>query len=109
MKAQDKEEKDRIKFRFAAGLHLALKNSKLNSFRKLAKEAGMEPAHIQKISVGKLDISLTKSIAIAAALGISYTELASYYDNVTDKDIQDFLKLLNSQRKSRGKSSKKSP
>jgi len=107
MKAQDKEEKDRIKFKFATGLHLALQDSKLNSFRKVAKEAGMEPAHIQKISVGKLDISLTKSIAIAAALGISYTELASYYDKVTDSDIQDYIVHLERQRKSRGKKSKK--
>lgn len=103
MKPQEKEEKNKIKFRYAAALYKALKNSSLASFRKLAKEAGMEPAHIQKISVGKLDVSLTTSIAIANALGISYTELSAYYDNLTEKDIEVFIEYMTKQKKIRGK------
>lgn len=107
MKAQEKEEKAEIKIRYAAGLYKALKNSRLQSFRKLAKEAGMEPAHIQKISVGKLDVTLTTNIAIAKALGITYTELSAYYDNVTGEDLKEFNQYLEEQRKLRGKNKKK--
>ncbi len=85
MKAQEKDDNATIKFRYAVGLYNALKDSSFKSFRKLAKEAGMEPAHIQKNSVGKLDVTLTTNIAIAQALGITLTKLSSYYDNVTDQ------------------------
>lgn len=107
MKAQEKEEKAAIKFRYAAGLYKALKNSPLKSFRRLAKEAGMEPAHIQKISVGKLDVTLTTNIAIAHALGISYTNLSAYYDNVSEQDIQEFTNYLEKQKLLRGKKKNK--
>jgi len=103
MKAQGKEDKARIKFRYAAALYKALQKSPITSFRKLAKEAGMEPAHIQKISVGKLDVTLTTSIAIANALGISYSELSTYYDNLTGNDIEVFTQYLTEQKKLRGK------
>jgi DNA-binding XRE family transcriptional regulator len=101
-----KEEKIRIKLRYAAALHKALKASPLVSFRKLAKEAGMEPAHIQKISVGKLDVSLTTCIAIANALGLSYTELLAIYDHITEEDIDLFAAYLTRQRKITGTKSK---
>lgn len=103
MKAQEKEEKQSIKFRYAIGLYKALKDSSLASFRKLAKEAGMESAHIQKISVGKLDVTVTTNVAIANALGISYSSLATYYDNVTDKDKEEFIQYLEEQKKLKGK------
>lgn len=103
MKAQGKEDKARIKFRYAAALYKALQKSPFTSFRKLAKEAGMEPAHIQKISVGRLDVTLTTSTAIANALGISYSELSSYYDNLTEKDIEKFVQYLAEQKAIRGK------
>jgi len=63
----------------------------------------MEPAHIQKISVGRLDVTLTTSTAIANALGISYSELSSYYDNLTEKDIEKFVQYLAEQKAIRGK------
>jgi transcriptional regulator with XRE-family HTH domain len=103
MKAQEKSEKQKIKLRYAAALYKALTNSHLKSYRKLAKEAGMEPSHIQKISVGSVDVSLTINIAIANALGISYAELAKYYDSVNEKDIEVFLQYLEKQKKIRGK------
>jgi predicted transcriptional regulator len=106
MKALEKEDKKRIKFRFAVGLYKALQDSHIKSFRKLAKEAGMEPAHIQRISVGKVDVTLTTNIAIAEALKISYSVLAVYYDNVTDDDTVIFLKYLSEQKKLRGKKKK---
>ena len=103
MKAQEKEEKDEIKFQYAVGLYNALKDSSFGSFRKLAREAGMEPAHIQKISVGKLDVSLTTNVAIADALQISYSRLAEYYDNVTEKDREEFVLYLENQKTLKGK------
>jgi transcriptional regulator with XRE-family HTH domain len=102
MKAQNKAEQDRIKMRFAAALHKAIKNSSLDSYRQLAKEAGMESAHIQKISTGKLDLSLTKIIAISDALGLSFADLADFYVKVTDKDMEAFLQSLEMQKKIRG-------
>jgi plasmid maintenance system antidote protein VapI len=107
MKAQEKEEKAQIRFRYAVGLYKALQDSSLRSFRKLAKEAGMEPAHIQKISAGKLDVTLTTSIALAKALGISYTVLSAYYDGVTEKDTQAFIQNMEKQKKTRGKEKNK--
>jgi len=103
MKAQEKADKTAIKLRFAAALYKALSNSSIESFRKLAKEAGMEPSHIQKISVGQLDVTLTTSIAIAHALGMSFTELANAYDRVTEEDIQEFIQILVAQKKNKGK------
>ena len=102
MKAREKEEKDKIKLRYAVGLARALANSKYNSFRDLALQSGLEPAHIQRISVGKVDVALTTCISLAEGLGISYTELSTYYDKVTDKDIQDFLQAMEA-RKKKGK------
>lgn len=106
MKAQDKEEKDLIKFQFAVALNKALRESELSSFRSLAKQAGMEPSHVQKISVGKLDVSFTKCIALADALKISCTKLFSYYDKVTPQDIKEYEELLMSQKVLKGKKTK---
>lgn len=103
MKAQEKEEKDLLKLRFAVALYKAVKESGIKSFRQLAKEAGMEPAHIQKVSVGKLDVTLTTTIAIANAMGISFTDLAAYFDNVSKKDEEEFEMYLSKQKKIRGK------
>lgn len=103
----EKVDKDKIKLRYAAGLYKALKNSQWSSFRKLAKEAGMEPAHIQKISVGKLDVSLTTNISISNALNISYTALSEYYDSVTEVDLNEFMKYLENQKQLRGKDKSK--
>jgi transcriptional regulator with XRE-family HTH domain len=111
MKAQNKTEKDRIKIRFAAAIYKALKISELDSYRQLAKEAGMESAHIQRISTGKLDLSLTKIIAISDAFGLSFKELAGYYDSLTDTDLDNFLQALKEQKRTKGNNTrlKKSP
>lgn len=103
MKALEKEEKDNIKLQYAVGLYKALKNSSFKSYRQLAKEAGMEPAHMQKIAVGKLDVTLTTNVAIATALGITYTELAAYFDGITENDTEDFILYLEEQKQLRGK------
>lgn len=102
MKAQEKEEKAKIKFRYAVALYKALQDSSLQSYRRLASAAGMEPAHIQKIATGKLDITLTTSVAIANAFGITYTDLSAYYDSITEEDTKTFILYLKKQQSIRG-------
>jgi hypothetical protein len=55
--------------------------------------------------VGFLEIfvTLTTSIAIAHALGISYTELAAAYDKITEEDTQVFVQILEAQKKNKDK------
>lgn len=91
MKAKEKEDKNRIKLIYAVGLSKALKASKFNSFRDLAINSGFELAHIQRIAAGKVDVVLTTTVALAEGLGITYTELSNFYDQVSEKDISDFL------------------
>ncbi|MDO6434805.1 helix-turn-helix transcriptional regulator [Flavitalea sp. BT771] len=104
MKALEKSDKDAIKLRFAVGLSKLLEKSDIKSWKKLAKEAGMEPSHIQKIAAGKVDVALTTNISLAAAFGITYPELAETYEHVTEKDIQEFLEKAEAQKKLKGKS-----
>ena len=104
MKALEKSDKDAIKLRFAVGLSKLLEKSDIKSWKKLAKEAGMEPSHIQKIAAGKVDVALTTNISLAAAFGITYPVLAETYENVTEKDIQEFLENVELQKKHKGRS-----
>ena len=91
MKPKEKREKLNIKLRFAVGLEKALKNSEFESFRQLALHIGFEPAHIQRIATAKVDIALSSAISLAEGLGLSFAQLATYYDNVTEADIRKFL------------------
>jgi hypothetical protein len=103
MKAQEKLEKEKIKLRFATALDKLLIQSGLGSYKKLAEAAGMEPAHIQLISVGQLDVTVTTCIAVANALGISYGELASTYDAISVKDVENYVLVLKERRRIRGR------
>ncbi len=103
MKALEKSDKDAIKLRFAVGLSKLLEKSDIKSWKKLAKEAGMEPSHVQKIAAGKVDVALTTNISLASAFGISYSELAETYERVTEKEIQEFLEKAEAQKKHKGK------
>ena len=98
----DSNSKKNIKLRYAAGLYKALKNSSLGSFRKLADAADLGRSHIQQISSGNKHVSLTTNIAISNALGISYSKLASYYDNVTEADMKEYLAYREEQKKLKG-------
>ena len=102
MKALEKSEKDAIKLRFAVALSKLLEKNGIKSWKKLAKEAGMEPSHIQKIAAGKVDVALTTTISLASAFGISYSEFAGFYEQVTEKEIQEFLKTTELQKKHKG-------
>lgn len=99
MKAKEKEEKQKIRLRFAVGLSNALKDSKYKSYRDLALNTGFEPAHIQRIATGKVDVVLTTAIALAEGLGIKYSELAQYYETVTEKQINNFIEELQQRKR----------
>lgn len=103
MKALDPEEKAAIKFRYAAALFKALKDSRLESYRQLAKQCGMESSHMQRISTGKLDVSVSTNVVIAQALGISYSKFSTYFDKLTSNDLNDFEQYLRSKKTRRGK------
>lgn len=103
MKAQEKDEKAGIKLQYATALHKALKDSAIKSFRQLAKNAGMEPAHVQRISTGQLDVGITTTIALVQALNLTLTEFGFYFDSVTEKEISEFKKLLEQQKKRKGR------
>jgi transcriptional regulator with XRE-family HTH domain len=102
MKPLEKSDKDAIKLRFAVGLSKLLEASEIKSLKKLAKEAGMEPSHIQKIAAGKVDVALTTGVSLAAAFGISYTELAATFERATEKDIREFLEKQEALKKHKG-------
>lgn len=103
MKAQEKTEKDYIKFRFATALDKLLSRTEWRSLKEFATHTGMEPAHIAKISRGELDVSLTTCIAISNGIGIPYAQLAREYDSVTEGDIKTYMDKLDARKRLRGK------
>lgn len=103
MKILDKENARAIRMRFAAALYKALKSSSFKSYRQLAKEAGLEHSHMQKISTGSKDITLTTTMAIANAFKMKYAELAAYYDSLTANEMEEFIEYLEKQKRLRGK------
>jgi transcriptional regulator with XRE-family HTH domain len=103
MKPLEKSDKEAIKLRFAVGLNKLLLKSEISSLKKLARESGMEPSHIQKIAAGKVDVSLTTAISLATAFGISYSELATSYEGVKPDDIQKYLDEAKLRKEHKGK------
>jgi hypothetical protein len=99
MKAKDQEEKDLIKLRFAVALDKAMQNLEIPSVRNLSLQANMEPAHLQRIATGQVDVSLVTIITIIEALNIMPSDFFTFFDAVTDKDIKEYHKKLEKQRK----------
>ncbi len=93
-----KDEKELIKLRFAVGLEKARGE---NSLRGLASDSQLESAHVQRIAAGKVDTVLTTLISLAEGLCLTFAELATYYDEVTEKDIQEYLEKKEEERKLR--------
>lgn len=106
----EKPEKNKLRLRFAAAIDKALPDRGFPSGRQFALTAGMEQADFQKIYSAKRDASLPKIIAIANGLTMSFPELATYYANITEEEIQVFEKKLEEQKTKKGKktASKKS-
>jgi len=97
MKAHEKKEKKEITFQFAVALYKAMEDANFNP-TKLALEIGMEKSHMQLIANGKKNLTLSSQIAIATGLGISYTQLAAYFDGVTKADEKKFIEYQKKQQ-----------
>ncbi|MBO9595544.1 MAG: hypothetical protein J7599_21765 [Niabella sp.] len=97
MKAHEKKEKKEITFQFAVALYKVMEDTNFNP-TKLALEIGMEKSHMQLIANGKKNLTLSSQIAIADGLGISYTQLAAYFDGVTKADEKKFIEYQKKQQ-----------
>lgn len=98
MKTLAKKNAVLFKLRFAVALHKALKKSSIPNYRKLAKKAGIDLQQMQEIANGRTDVTLTTNLALAEALGISYSKFCSYYDSVKEKDSLAFFEYLRNLR-----------
>jgi transcriptional regulator with XRE-family HTH domain len=70
--------KETIQIRFGNGLKKAMKAKSIN-LRQLANEADLEYAHVQRIATGKVNLELTTIIELASGLGMSPSDLLSFY------------------------------
>ena len=68
------EEREQIQQRFATALLRAAEEKNL-SLRKLAAASGLEYSQVQRISKGKVNLSLSTIVALAEGLEISPAEL----------------------------------
>ncbi|MGY0035157.1 hypothetical protein [Pedobacter sp. NJ-S-72] len=80
--------KEEIKLKFAENLIELLaeygkkkKNGVTPSLRKLAIRAELEHSHVQRISKGRVDLSLTTIISLAKGLEIEPTKLLECFKN----------------------------
>lgn len=72
------EEREQIQQRFATALLRAAEEKNL-SLRKLAAASGLEYSQVQRISKGKVNLSLSTIVALAEGLEMSPIELFRYY------------------------------
>jgi transcriptional regulator with XRE-family HTH domain len=72
------EDKAEIQARFGKAVKKALKDRQL-TLRKLALEADMEYAHLQRIATGKVNLELSTIISISRGLKMTPSELFRYY------------------------------
>lgn len=72
------ESKETKQEKFAKAL-LELTKSKDLSLRKLAAASGLEYSQVQRISKGKVNLTLTTVIALCEGLEVSPSELFSHY------------------------------
>ena len=99
MKAKDEKEKEEIKLRFATALDLAIQDLGIPSVRNLSINGSMESAHLQRISTGKVDVSLVTIISVIEALGITTAKFFKVFDNVTPEQKKAFIKKLAEQKR----------
>lgn len=99
----DSREKKYIKLKFALTLVMIIKENKIkaiankavgikdhkliNSLRKLEASSGISFPIIQKISKADKNPALSTIVALADGLNLRTSELFSYYDKITEEDI----------------------
>lgn len=100
-----------ILLRFAAAIYNAMKAHNIRSFRQLALAIDkMDVSELQYFGRGEREPGLGKIIAIADGIGITFGELGRYYDEVTDKDLQNTrLRLEKQSKKGRDQSRRVKP
>lgn len=77
------EQKEEIKIKFARHLieldeTYAVQQGRKASLRSLAARSGLEYSHVQRISKGKVDLSLTTIFALAHGLEVSPKQLLDF-------------------------------
>lgn len=82
MKPIDDSYKSEIKLRLAAAVKFLIKKKKYKSLRDFAASAGFEYAHVQRITSGKVDISLSTFFALANGFEISPASFAKIIENL---------------------------
>ena len=73
------EEREQIQQRFATALLRAAEEKNL-SLRKLAAASGLEYSQVQRISKGKVNLSLSTIVALAEGLEMSLAELFGNFE-----------------------------
>lgn len=71
----------------------------VNSFDKLDSITRLRKATLLDIFWGKSNPSATSIVLIIEALGKTYAEFGLVYDNITEKEIQDFRRLISRRQK----------
>ncbi|MEI9945860.1 MAG: hypothetical protein WDN26_16770 [Chitinophagaceae bacterium] len=77
----------------------------VSSLRKLAASSTVDFSTVQKIATGKKNAAWSTTVLIVEGLNMNQETWGRHYDNITDKDIADYLTNIQKSRKER--SSKK--
>jgi transcriptional regulator with XRE-family HTH domain len=79
-----------------------IKDHKLiSSLRKLEAATGLRFATLQEISVGKTNASITSIAIIAETLDMSLSQFFSYYDKITEDEVNAEIDKRKNKRKSK--------
>lgn len=99
----ENDKKEALRMRFAAALDKAKEASEFASYRELARGAGMDRAHLQKIAAGKKDIELSTLLTLISAIGLSLTDFGKLFEALTEADVRRYREKLAARSKEKGK------
>lgn len=103
--SMEKAEREYIKLKLATCFRKILKKNKsigednkikgiedltlVDTMRQLESASGLSYTIIQTTSVGKRDIQFASLITLIDSLNITFTDFASIYDKITEKEIEE--------------------
>lgn len=102
MKSGIKAKRDVLRLRLAATIDKAKQASGFESYRELAREAGIAQSHLQLIVTGQKDVWLSTLIALLDPLGLSLGTFGRMFEDITDKEIAAYVLVLEERRKQKG-------
>ena len=73
--------KEEIQIKFGKAVKMLIEEKGM-SIHKLAAAAGLEYAHVQRITAGKVNLELSTIIALCRGLGVSTDQLFSAYERL---------------------------